>query len=184
MQRYTYLSLAAGVAMAFPVTALAEERVCRGAIGAITLDNVRVPQGARCTLDGTRVKGSIVVQRDAALIAEDVAVVGNVQAENHRSVTVEDGSRIGGSIQIKQGRAATVADVRVNGDIQYESNAGDLRIVRNRVGGSVQAFQNAGDLQIQRNTIDGNLQCKENRPAPVGGRNAVGGEKEDQCRRL
>ena len=29
-----------------PVSANAEERVCRGTIGAVTLDNVRVPQGA------------------------------------------------------------------------------------------------------------------------------------------
>jgi len=32
--------------------------------------------------------------------------------------------------------------------------------------------------------IVGNLQCKENRPAPTGGRNVVGGDKEDQCARL
>jgi hypothetical protein len=33
-----------------------EERVCRGSLGAITVDNLRVPQGATCTLQDTRVQ--------------------------------------------------------------------------------------------------------------------------------
>jgi hypothetical protein len=48
----------------------------------------------------------------------------------------------------------------------------------------VQAFQNRGGVQIANNVINGNLQCKENRPAPTGGGNRVGGNKEDQCARL
>ena len=86
MQRSSYLrlSLAAGFAMLVSVPALAEERVCRGEIGAVTLDNVRVPQNAKCTLSGTQVKGSVVVQAGATLVAEDVNVIGNIQAENHR----------------------------------------------------------------------------------------------------
>jgi len=48
----------------------------------------------------------------------------------------------------------------------------------------VQAFQNRGGVTISRNRIDGNLQCKANRPAPRGGGNIVGGNKEDQCARL
>lgn len=161
-----------------------EERVCRGTIGATTVDNLRVPQYARCVLLGTRVKGTIKVEWRAVLRAEDVVVIGNVQAENAKNVRVLDGSRVGGSVQVKQGSAATVSDSRVEGDIQYDSNSAMLRVLRNRVGGSVQAFQNVGGLEIRRNTIDGNLQCKANKPAPVGGRNVVGGNKEDQCARL
>ena len=48
----------------------------------------------------------------------------------------------------------------------------------------MQAFQNTGGVEIRGNRIDGNLQCKENSPAPVGGNNRVGGNKEDQCRNL
>ena len=66
--------------------AAAEERSCRGTLGAVTVDNLRVPQGATCTLNGTRVKGTIKVQRRATLNATNVRVVGNVQAENHKHV--------------------------------------------------------------------------------------------------
>jgi hypothetical protein len=177
------LAVAAAL-MALPASAAAEERVCRGTIGATTLDNVRVPQGASCTLNGTYVKGTVKVERTATLRASAARVIGNVQGENAWRVNVVNGSRIGGSVQVVQGGAATVADSRVTGDILYDDNASALRVLRNRVGGNVQAFQNTGGVQVTSNVIDGNLQCKENVPAPTGGGNQVGGNKEDQCARL
>ena len=98
----------------------AEERVCRGTIGAATVDNLRVPQGATCTLNGTRVKGTVKVERDATLRAFGVRVIGNVQAENARNVVVREGSRVGGSVQIVQGGAARVLGNRINGDILFD----------------------------------------------------------------
>jgi hypothetical protein len=174
----------AGPILLLPAAASAEERVCRGTIGATTVDNLRVPQYASCTLLGTRVKGTVKVEFNASLRAEDVVVIGNVQAENARIVRVLDGSRVGGSVQVKQGGGANVSDSRVEGDIQYDSNSAKLYALRNRVGGSVQVFQNTGGVEIRRNVIDGNLQCKANTPRPVGGGNIVGGNKEDQCARL
>src|SRR5687768_6303995 len=89
------LAVAVAALTMVPESAIAEERVCRGTIRAITLDNVRVPQGATCNLLGTRVKGTIKVEARATLRAEDVVVIGNVQAENAREVEVLDGSRVG-----------------------------------------------------------------------------------------
>ena len=177
-------ALATAAAAIVPPTAEAEERVCRGSIGARTLDNVRVPSSATCYLTGTYVKGTVKVERGARLFARDVRVIGNVQGENARNVVVERGSRIGGSVQVEQGRRATVRGSRVNGDVQYSSNSAYLRANRNDVGGSIQVIGNSGGAEVFRNTIDGNLQCKENRPAPTGGGNVVGGNKEDQCSRV
>lgn len=167
-----------------PTIASAEERICRGTIGAATVDNLLVPQNARCVLNGTRVKGTIKVARAATLNAYDVLVVGNVQGENAALVNVLDGSRIGGSVQVVQGGGGTVADSRVTGDILFDTERRMVRVLRSRIGGNLQAFQNRGGVDIRRNTIDGNLQCKSNSPAPTGGVNIVGGSKEDQCRRL
>lgn len=159
------LILAAALLTAVPATAAAEERTCRGALGAVTVDNLRVPDGATCTLKGTRVEGAVKVEGDATLRATAITVKGNVQAENHRRVTVK-GRRasIDGSVQIKQG--------------------GAFRLARTFVGSDVQVFTNRGAIVISRNTIDGNLQCKENATAPTGGGNVVQGNKEDQCARL
>jgi hypothetical protein len=177
-------ALAAPILLLAAAPAFAEERVCRGTIGATTVDNLRVPQYASCVLLGTRVKGTIKVEFNATLRAEDVVVIGNVQAENAKGVRVLDGSRVGGSVQVKQGGGATVSDSRIEGDVQYDSNSAMLRALRNRVGGSIQVFQNTGGVEIRRNVIDGNLQCKENTPRPIGGGNIVGGNREDQCARL
>jgi hypothetical protein len=173
---------AVAVAASVPATAHAEERVCRSAIGARTLDNVRVPAGATCRLTRTYVKGTIKVQRGATLVAKRVRVVGNVQAEGARNVLVRSGSRIGGSVQVKQGRRAKVLSSRVNGDVQYDANRGLLKANGNRIGGSIQVVGNSGGARIYRNVVDGNLQCKENSPRPQGAANRVGGNKEDQCR--
>jgi hypothetical protein len=176
------VAMAALVVPASP--AMAEERACRGSLGAITVDNLRVPSGASCTLQGTYVKGTVKIESRATLVASAIRVVGNVQAENAARVVVRDGSRVGGSVQIVQGGAARVVGSAVNGDILYDDNSRALAALRNVVGGNVQVFQNTGGVEIRGNRIDGNLQCKENSPAPVGGNNRVGGNKEDQCRNL
>ena len=161
----------------------AEETVCTGFLGNVTVGSLRVPDGARCRLKGTRVEGTLVVERGAILDASRIDVIGNVQAENARLVRVA-ASTIGQSVQLKQGGGASVTGSRIDGDLQLESNRSSLGASRNVIGGSLQAFQNTGGLVIKSNRIDGSLQCKENTPLPAGGGNVVHGNKEDQCGRL
>ena len=184
--RKTAMILVAAVvaALGLPTAALAEEKVCRGAFQGKTFDNVKVPQGASCTLRGVKVKGTIYVNRNARLEAINVNVVGNVQGENARNVIVRKTSEVGGSVQVVQGNRARVTGSKVEGDILYDEQRGEVIVRGNKVGGNVQAFQNTGGVRIRGNVIDGNLQCKENHPRPTGGNNRVGGNKEDQCARL
>jgi hypothetical protein len=177
-------AIVASIVMVPGVPAVAEERVCRGTIGARTVDNLRVPQGATCRLNGTFVKGTVKVQRAATLIATDVRVIGNVQGENAENVVVRATSRVGGSVQVVQGERARVANSRVGGDILFDENDGRLSVVSSRIDEDVQAFQNTGGVTIRDNRIEGNLQCKANSPRPTGGGNVVQGNKEDQCKRL
>ncbi|MDQ3661484.1 MAG: hypothetical protein M3454_10580 [Actinomycetota bacterium] len=167
-----------------PAAGVAEEKSCRGLIRSKTLDNVKVPAGATCTLRAVRVKGTVTVGRSARLEAIRVRVIGNIQAENARNVIVRAGSKVGGSIQVVQGGKARVKGTRVGGDILFDDQGRALLARRNVVGGNLQAFQNSGGITIKGNKIDGNLQCKENKPAPRGGNNRVQGSKEDQCSRL
>jgi hypothetical protein len=176
--------ISAGLVLAAVQPAAAEERTCRDTIGRTTVDNLRVPQGASCTLNGTYVKGTIKVERDARLTAYGVRVIGNVQGENAANVRVLARSSVGGSVQVVQGRAAQVLDSVVTGNILYDEQRAAVGASRNRVGGDVQAFKNTGGVTFANNRIDGNLQCKENTPRPTGGGNVVDGNKEDQCARL
>jgi hypothetical protein len=173
-----------GLLLLISSTAAAEEFVCRGTLGAVTKDNVRVPQAATCIMDGTRVKGTITVQRGAILRASRIVVIGNVQAEGARRVNINRRSRVGGSVQVVQGFAAAISNSVIDGSIQLTSNSAALSVVNNTVGADIQAFQNTGGIEISDNSVDGNLQCKANVPAPTGGGNIVQGNKEDQCRRL
>ena len=168
-------------AVVVPGAARAEETKCTGTLNGVTVDNLKVPKNATCTLNGTFVKGTIKVGRDATLVARAVRVIGNVQAENAASVSINGASEIGGSVQIKQGERASVVGVRIKGDLQYFSNDDTLTANDNRVGGNIQIIGNDDAAAIFRNVVNGNLQCKENYPSPTGGANVVGGNKEDQC---
>jgi hypothetical protein len=158
----------------------AADATCTGSLGAQHFENLEVPAGATCTLNGTRIDGNIKVYNNATLLANSVTVGGNVQAEGAANVTVSSNSTVGGSIQVKQGGGATVNQVQVNGDIQLESNRAALTVAFNRVGGNVQVFQNSGGATINDNIINGNLQCKQNNPPPTGARNQAA-SYEDQC---
>jgi hypothetical protein len=161
------VATAFGAALLTAAPALAEERTCRGSLGATTVDNLRVPSGATCTLTGTRVEGTVKVERGATLYASAIRVIGNVQAENARRVNVVR-SHIGGSVQIVQSRNGSTLS----------------KLSRNTFKQDVQYFENRGTIWITGNRINGNLQCKANNPRPKGGGNVVGGNKQDQCARL
>lgn len=165
--------------------ALAEEFTCSGSLDAVTVDDLRVPMGATCTLNGTRVMGSIYLESNATLHAYGVHVDGNIQtvAPAHQ-VNVYPGSFVGGSVQVVQSGGAMVQGVGIDGDLQFEENTRALQAEGNTVGGNLQAFQNTGGVSVTDNTIDGNLQCKDNYPAPTGGGNVVYGSAEDQCAAL
>ena len=72
IRRLTALAAIPGVlaiAACDPVPPNASPEACRGLIRAIEVEQVVVPQGATCTLEGTVVDGSVLVRRDATLIA-------------------------------------------------------------------------------------------------------------------
>jgi hypothetical protein len=157
------LAVVLGAAALTVSPALAEERSCRGTMGATTVVDLVVPQGATCTVKGTRVKGSVRVQRGATLNASRIRVTDNVQGEGAAAVNLAQ-SRVGGSVQLVQGGRSKLVGNAVKQDVQY--------------------FENRGKIAIRSNRIDGNLQCKENSRRPTGRANLVEGVKEDQCSRL
>ena len=180
------LTLAVCALLAAAPAAQAEERVCRGTIGSTTVDNLRVPQGATCTLNGTRVEGTVKVERNATLNATAIRVKGNVQSEGFKNILLRQGSVVVGSVQLENGLRGgygRVLNTRVNGDLQFFSNEARMIARGNTILANFQANQNIGGLVIENNRIAENLQCQSNNPPPVGGGNTAG-DKEGQCARL
>lgn len=179
----TTLALTLGAMLGHAPVSFAEETVCTGTIGPVTLDNIVVPNEQTCTLNGTRAQGTVLVLNGATLSTSGVRVNGNIQADGARAVYLNPGSFVGGNVQIKQGGSARLDRAIVDGDVQLESNRGPLRATRNDIGGNMQVFQNTGGVTLLKNLIAENLQCKENSPPPIGGGNSAG-SKQDQCASL
>jgi cytoskeletal protein CcmA (bactofilin family) len=175
------LFAAAGVSTA----ARADDVHCPPHLGRVTIDgNVLV--AAACRLEGTIVKGNVLLYAGGSLIVrDDVRIDGSIQAENADFIDVA-GARVNGNIQLDNlvGDRSVVDGTSVGGSIQLKNNRSRLEVLDNTVIGDVQAFSNMGGVLIADNEIDGNLQCKSNEPAPVGGNNRVQGNKEDQCANL
>jgi hypothetical protein len=176
--------VALAAAGAFHGAASADDVHCPPAIGRSTVDgNVLV--AAPCRLDGTTVKGNVHLYAGGSLVADEVVIIGSIQAENADFVDVAD-SRVNGDIQLDDlvGDRSRVERTTVGGSIQLKNNRSRLEILGNDVTGDVQAFDNHGGALIADNIIDGNLQCKGNEPPPAGGSNRVSGNEEDQCANL
>jgi uncharacterized membrane protein len=179
------LGMAVAALLAAAPVAQAEERVCRGTIGAKTVDNLRVPQGASCTLEGTKVQGTIKVENAANLVARNVRVIGNVQSQGFKNIKLV-GSAVGGSVQLEnglEGGFGNVVKTKVNGDVQYFSNEAKMAARGNTLLANLQVVGNTGGVTLTDNRISENMQCKENVPPPTGGGNRAG-DKEDQCAAL
>lgn len=182
--------VASAVLAGLAIPAAADDFYCPPGIGNTTVDgNVLIVSGT-CRLDGTTVKGNVLLYSGGALIARNVRIIGNIQAERADYVDIE-GGYVEGSIQLddmvgdlSRITRSEIGRNEVIGNIQLKGNRSRIEVIDNQVGGDVQAFSNSGGLLIADNDIDGNLQCKENSPPPRGGNNRVQGNKEDQCANL
>jgi hypothetical protein len=181
-----FFAMAVLASAVFAPAAQAEERVCRGTIGATTVDNLRVPQGASCTLNGTRVEGTVKVEQHARLTANGIRVKGNIQSEGFKNIVLRQASVVVGSVQLENGLSdgsGRVINTRINGDLQFFSNEARMIARGNTILANFQANQNMGGLVIENNRVAENLQCQSNSPPPTGGNNTAG-DKEGQCARL
>lgn len=146
-------------AAALGISIISEYR-CTSTVSNLTADNLIVPPGKACTVNGAWIKGSVKVEDKARLTVTGLYLKGSLQAKKSPSVVVTD-SVILGTIQVEEGGAA--------------------QLKTSWIGSAALFVKNTGSLLIANNTIYGNLQCKENKFKPTGGGNIVSGNKEDQC---
>lgn len=157
---------------------------CTGTIVDVTVDNVVVPAGSSCVLEGTRVRGNVLVQQNASLRADGADIRGSIQADNADEVITEDDTFVGGSIQVKARADIRIEETTINGNLQVEGDGAELetnavviggnlqlkqteggRIEDTLVRGDVQLEENDGEVAAEDNSVDGNMQVFKN----VGG---------------
>ena len=131
-------------------------------------DNVVVPEGAFCTLQGAVVRGNVKVLRDARLQANASTIGGNVEGDNARGVLLQFSSSVGGNFQVKGGAPFNVSgfdiNVRVGGDAKVEENRGTTFIDAATVGGNIEVIKSTGFIEVEFNTVGGNIKVEDNSP--------------------
>lgn len=151
-------------------------------IGAVTVDNIEVPPGMSCLLDGTTVTGSIKALADATLVAGNgVQVAGSVVGDGAHHVELTGStSRVGGNFEVKKGGSAILSGAEVAGTAAFEELTGAVSIGGARAGGGMKLVKNTGATTVANNTVIGALQCFDNAPAPLVGGNSADA-LEGQC---
>ena len=113
-----------------------DPEACDGTVGAVRVEEVEVPNGVPCVLDGTSVAGNVRVGSDATFDAGAVDVDGDVQSEGARAVDVTAASVVQGNIQVEQGGSSIVTDTRIDGNLRWEAQSGPLVAERNTIDGN------------------------------------------------
>ena len=135
-------------------------------------DNVIVPSGAACTLQGAQVKGNVQIQSEGSLLANASMIGGNVEGGNVNFVLLQFETRVGGDLQIKGSNAGTISghDILtfVGGDSQLEENAGTVFVDAATIGGDLEVKKNTGRLEIEFNLVGGNVKIEDNVVPPTG----------------
>ena len=166
--RLVYRSIGGAIALAClgVSTAALADRKCSGTIGPVTIDDSVVVQNARCTLNGTIVKGNVLVYSGGRLTTLGAQIDGNIQAKDAISVTVEPNTYVDGDIQLENLTGASkVTYSQVKGNIQLKYNRRTVTVSYNTVNGDIQFEKinaSAYAANVRYNTVGGNIQMTEN----------------------
>ncbi len=152
---------ALGLDEAFLAGGMANATSCRGVLGSESVEKIYVPRGQTCTLDGTRVRGNVLVAAGASFTSNGARIEGNVQAEDALLVALLDDTFVGGDVQVKRRAAVRVESTTIIGDLQIEERGTSLVASDNTIGGNLQV-KKAASADITRTEIDGDLQLEEN----------------------
>jgi hypothetical protein len=142
---------------------------CTGTIGAVLImDNVNVPPGASCTLNGTIITGNVIVNQNSHLLTQSANVAGNIQGEGATRVRIFN--TVVTNIQLKKATwqiiissdQSCTADPLVLGRIQLEENSANIGICRMSTRQDVQLTKNTGRISVVENMIGEDLQVVEN----------------------
>jgi hypothetical protein len=198
MTRFAIVAVAAlGALLATAPGALAGTFTCTSTVTSVPGgDNVLVPTGATCTLNGATVSGNVIVGTDATLTVNGGSISGNVQGNYCNLVNLFGPSlTIGGNVVIDNcaspsGTSAAVngGPITIGGSFTCSYNDAPCTVFGATITNNVVVTNNNATgfgfvSNIGSNTIGGNLQCQGNIPGVMnnGSVNAVAGHKVGQC---
>jgi hypothetical protein len=177
------LALTVVVFSSLPV--LADDFICKENIKGGEFDDIIVPEGAICKLNGTRVDGSVTIDKNAGFKSRDTTIDGNIQAKGAKYIKILDMTVVDGAVQIEgtgsyeNGSMIKICESEIDGDVQISGSENVLITIGcdgdkdrgNVIDGNLQVRENYWDetqfkdknvIEIKFNRIDGDLQFFEN----------------------
>ncbi len=177
------LLLAVAVPAAADPVPLAPDTNCTGTLGAVTVPGkLVVPAGATCTLNSTRVLGSVEVRVNATLRATRVNVAGDLLGNQARLISVTGSSYVAGHTSLAKGVTVTFSGSTAFGGVELSENTGRATLTSatitdggaevtknrgatvhgNRVNENLLVEQNTAGVSVRSNTIGDNLAVHKN----------------------
>jgi hypothetical protein len=176
--------LALTVLLVAATPAVADDTRCVGVFSGVA-DNIIVPSGAECVLEGAQVSGNVLAEPESMLFigpgtnirgsveAKQGAHTGSFQAVIGGSYKCDNcffedvvESSVGGNVDITGADDGDfIIDSQIAGNVHIEeSSAGAFAFVveGTTIGGDLKFEKNSGPTDISRNTIHGDLQIFEN----------------------
>jgi hypothetical protein len=167
--------------------AVADDTRCVGAFAGVA-DNIVVPTGAECLLEGAQVTGNALAEPGSMLFigtgtnirgsveAKQGAHTGSFQATIGGSYTCDNcffedvvESSVGGNVEITGADDGDfIEDSEIGGNVEIEESSAGLFafvVTGTTIGGDLKFEKNTGPTDISRNTIHGELQIFENNVA-------------------
>lgn len=139
---------------------------------------------SRCVLDGTDVRGNVVLFSGGSLVATNIRIRGDLSGERADFVAIKD-SRINGGVRLHElvGDISTIEKTVIRDNILLTSNRSRFHILNNDMR-SMEVIGNTGGVMISGNSFSQDLRCIDNVPAPFGIANRVRDEASGQCEAL
>jgi hypothetical protein len=161
-------SLVAGGSIVLMPAASANDFECIGTVGAITVNQIVVPAGKRCRLEGTRVTQNISIRTGSVLVTMGAWVGGNIQGDGAYMLRFLN-SDVAGNIQMKHtvgpiiiGDAACRVDPSSGADLQLEENYGNIAICNMTIREDLQLYKNSKRVRVFNTFVGENVQAYEN----------------------
>jgi len=174
------LSLAISAIALVSVGAQADDFYCAETLGMdYEYENIIVPYGAHCKLEGTKVKGNVMVKHGGALWTYEAMIDGNIEAYGPEYMKI-NASYVDGNIDITKttdvpeaGFPNEICESKVGGNIElYENYApydvgcedgnhvyGNIKIEKNYI---AKDFGTPYAINVAYNKVKGNIQFNDN----------------------
>lgn len=135
---------------------------CTGVAGAVTVPNdLVVPRGQACTLEGTTVQGNVRVAEGGDLVMEGAVVEGNLRVQTDGFVDII-GSTVGGSVNGRDHFGVFVEDSTVAGDVVQRAPEAETQPFFFTVGADLAGGVDARstELLLESSTVGGDVSSR------------------------